>query len=102
MCVCCAGRKERVGKEMTVSITKRELEAIDALYDEVATNYEGASDENYIDVTGENLDHARKFIEKCREQYEVDFVIRRIYKRGGHVNKKWIIEQLKQQDETNN
>ena len=83
---------------MTVSITNRELEAIHALYDEVITNYEGACDDVYLEITGENLSYAMNFIKKCREQFQVDYVARRIRKRGGRVNKKWILEQLNKED----
>ncbi len=83
---------------MTISITKRELEALEALYDEVFTNFEAASDSDYIETTNNNLTHARIFLNKCHLQRQVEFVARRIYKRGGHVNKAWIIEQLNKED----
>lgn len=78
---------------MNISITKRELEAIQALYNDVVTNFEGA-DTPYQESMEEPINQAHKFLRKCRTQFEVDYIRKEAKKHGRNVSKEWIVEQL--------
>lgn len=53
--------------DMNVSISKKELEAIYHLIDQMEGDLESASDPEYIDFANETIETASNFIEKCKK-----------------------------------
>lgn len=52
---------------MTITITEKEYEAICQVLDQVRTDYEAASDEEYLKTMGENMDLVNNVIDKYRK-----------------------------------
>lgn len=52
---------------MTITITEKEYDAISQVLDQVNTDYEAASDEDYLKTMGENIKLVNNVIMKYRE-----------------------------------
>ena len=52
---------------MTITITEKEYEAISQVLDQVCTDYEAASDEEYLTTMGENIKLVNNVIDKYRK-----------------------------------
>lgn len=51
---------------MRITITEKEYNAIHAVLDQVETDYEAASDTDYIKTMGESIDHVNKVLRKYK------------------------------------
>lgn len=49
---------------MTITITRKEYDAICSVLDQVKTDYEAASDQYYLKTMGENIGHVYKVLRK--------------------------------------
>ena len=49
---------------MTITITEKEYDAISAVLDQVVTDYEAASDQDYLKTMGEAIGHVYKVLRK--------------------------------------
>ena len=47
---------------MTITITEKEFDAIRAVLDQVETDYEAASDPDYLKTMGESIDHVNNVL----------------------------------------
>ena len=51
---------------MTITITEKEFDAIRAVLDQVETDYEAASDPDYLKTMGESIDHVNNVLQKYK------------------------------------
>ena len=51
---------------MTITITEKEFDAIRAVLDQVETDYEAASDPDYLKTMGESIDHVNNVLRKYK------------------------------------
>lgn len=51
---------------MTITITEKEFDAINDVLDQVCTDYEAASNEEYLDSMGKTIDHVREVLAKYK------------------------------------
>lgn len=52
---------------MTITITEKEYKAISQVLDQVCTDYEAASNEEYLEIMGENIKLVNNVIDKYRK-----------------------------------
>lgn len=52
---------------MTITITEKEFDAISEVLNQVETDYEAASNEEYLQSMGEMIDHVRNVLEKYKK-----------------------------------
>ena len=66
---------------MTITITEKEYEAINEVLDQVRTDYEAASNEEYLQSMGETMSHVRNVLEKYKKARKkaADFQMARAY-----------------------
>lgn len=66
---------------MTITITEKEYDAIDEVLDQVCTDYEAASNEEYLKSMGEQIDLVRNVLLKYKKalQKAVEFKQVRAY-----------------------
>lgn len=66
---------------MTITITAKEYDAICEVLDQVETDYEASSDEEYIESMGKTIDLVRNVITKYKKarQKAADFQMARAY-----------------------
>ena len=66
---------------MTITITEKEYDAINEVLDQVRTDYEAASNEEYLQSMGETMSHVRNVLEKYKKARKkaVDFQMARAY-----------------------
>lgn len=61
---------------MNISITKKEFDAINDVLDQVETDYEAASDPDYLKTMGESIGHVnnvlRKYKKACQKVAEFE------------------------------
>ncbi len=55
---------------MTITITEKEFKAIDEVLDQVLTDYEAASDEEYLQSMGKTIDLVRNVLTKYKKARE--------------------------------
>jgi len=66
---------------MTITITAKEYDAINEVLDQVRTDYEAATNEEYLESMGETMSLVRNVLEKYRKarQKAADFQMARAY-----------------------
>lgn len=66
---------------MQVTITEKEFDAINEVLDQVCTDYEAASNEEYIQSMGETIEIVRNLLTKYKKarQKSADFKMARAY-----------------------
>ncbi len=66
---------------MTITITEKEIEAISAVLDQVCTDYEAASNEEYLESMGKMIDLVHGVLNKYKKarQKAADFQQARAY-----------------------
>ena len=66
---------------MTITITSKEFDAINEVLDQVRTDYEAASNEEYLESMGETMSLVRNVLEKYRKarQKAAEFQMARAY-----------------------
>lgn len=52
---------------MTITVTEKEYNAISQVLDQICTDYEAASDEEYLETMGENIKLVNSVIDKYRK-----------------------------------